>query len=77
MTLYEVTHMKLYEVTLHYTWTTAKRRKKHSFACVAIGAYASEAYDRAQAAFRRVYKDAEITGHDAIVELSDGVRTIR
>jgi len=65
--------MKLYEVTLRYTWPTAKRGK---FACVAIGAYASEAYDRAQAAFRRVYKDAEITGHDTIMELTDGVRTI-
>ncbi len=74
--------MKLYEVTLRYTWPTwptakrGKRGKEHEFACVAIGAYASEAYDRAQAAFRRVYKDAEITGHDTIVELSDGVRTI-
>jgi len=68
--------MKLYEVTLRYTWPTAKRGKEHEFSCVAIGAYASEAYDRAQAAFRRVYKDAEITGHDAIMELTDGVRTI-
>ncbi len=69
--------MKLYEVTLRYIWPTAKRGKEHEFACVAIGASASEAYDRAQAAFWRVYKDAKMTGHDTIVELSDGVRTLR
>ncbi len=69
--------MKLYEITLHYTWTTAKRRKKCVFSCVALGAYASDAYARAETVFRRVYKEAEITGHDAIIELTDGVRTIR
>lgn len=80
--------MKLWEVTLYYTMPVtlssgrpAKRRSgERKMVFVAIGSYASEGFDRAQAALSvRFHGRAELTrmpGHADIVELIDGVRAI-